>query len=100
MAPTRYVNCSSYLIGHAELLKNVKLAGMAKKYGVSVPQLSIRYVLQLDLLALPKTATPEHMKNNADVNFVISAEDMDTLNNMEQIRDYGEASMFPVYSGK
>nr|WP_321395975.1 aldo/keto reductase [uncultured Desulfobacter sp.] len=87
-------------IGHGELLKNEKLAGMAKKYGVSVPQLSIRYVLQLDLLALPKTANPEHMKNNADVNFVISAEDMNTLKDMEQIRDYGEASMFPVYSGK
>jgi diketogulonate reductase-like aldo/keto reductase len=87
-------------IGHGELLKNEKLAGMAEKYGVSVPQLSIRYVLQLDLLALPKTANPEHMKNNADVNFVISAEDMDTLKNLEQIKDYGEASMFPVYSGK
>jgi diketogulonate reductase-like aldo/keto reductase len=87
-------------IGHGELLKNEDLAGMAEKYGVSVPQLGIRYVLQLDLLALPKTANPEHMKNNADVDFVISAEDMDTLKNMEQIKDYGEASIFPVYGGK
>lgn len=87
-------------IGHGELLKNKELSGIAEKYGVSVPQLSIRYVLQLDLLALPKTGNPEHMKNNADVDFAISAEDMDTLKNMEQIKDYGEASMFPVYRVK
>jgi diketogulonate reductase-like aldo/keto reductase len=37
-----------------------------------VPQLSIRYDLQLGLLPLPKTTNPAHMKNNADVDFVIS----------------------------
>jgi hypothetical protein len=31
------------------------------------------------------------------VNFVISGEDMERLKNIEQIRDYGEASVFPVY---
>jgi diketogulonate reductase-like aldo/keto reductase len=87
-------------VGHGELLKNEELAEMAKKYSVSVPQLSIRYVLQLGLLPLPKTANPAHMKNNADVDFVISEEDMGFLTNMEQIKDYGEASMFPVYGGK
>jgi diketogulonate reductase-like aldo/keto reductase len=65
-----------------------------------VPQLSIRYTLQLGLLPLPKTANPTHMKDNADVNFVISEADMDHLKNMEQIKDYGEASMFPVFGGK
>jgi diketogulonate reductase-like aldo/keto reductase len=84
-------------IGHGELLKNEKLTDMAKKYGVSVPQLCIRYTLQLDLLPLPKTANPDHMKDNADVDFVISEVDMDVLNNMERIKDYGDASMFPVF---
>lgn len=40
------------------------------------------------------------MKNNAEVDFKITAEDMEFLKNMEQIKDYGEASMFPVYGGK
>ncbi|MCB8988738.1 MAG: aldo/keto reductase, partial [Ardenticatenaceae bacterium] len=65
-----------------------------------VPQLGIRYVLQLGLIALPKTANPAHMKSNAAVDFVISDEDMAFLKNMEQIEDYGQASMFPVYGGK
>jgi len=87
-------------VGHGELLKNAKLAEFANKYGVSVPQLSIRYTLQLHLLPLPKTANPAHMKNNADVDFVISDEDMELLKNMERLKDYGEASKFPVYGGK
>jgi diketogulonate reductase-like aldo/keto reductase len=62
--------------------------------------LSIRYDLQLGLLPLPKTANPAHMKNNADVDFVISEEDMEFLKNVDQIKDYGRASMFPVYGGK
>lgn len=73
---------------------------MAEKYGVSVPRLSIRYDLQLGLLPLPKTANPAHMKENADVDFAISDEDMDHLKNVEHIKDYGEASMMPVYGGK
>jgi diketogulonate reductase-like aldo/keto reductase len=87
-------------IAHGELMKNKEIVKVAEKYGVSVPQLCIRYDLQLDLLPLPKTANPAHMKNNADVDFVISEEDMDYLKNVERIKDYGSASMFPVFGGK
>lgn len=87
-------------IGHGELLKKDEVTEMAKKYSVSVPQLGIRYCLQLGTLPLPKTANPDHMKNNAEVNFVISEEDMEMLKKMPQMKDYGEASMFPVYKGK
>ena len=81
-------------------MKNEAVTKLAEKYGVSVPQLSIRYCIELGLLPLPKTANPAHMKNNADLDFEISKEDMDILYNMEQIKDYGDASMFPVYGGK
>src|SRR5262245_61071304 len=66
-------------VAHGELLKNQEVRKVAQKYGVSVPQLGIRYVFQLGLLPLPKTANPVHMKSNADVDFVISDEDMDFL---------------------
>jgi diketogulonate reductase-like aldo/keto reductase len=86
-------------VAHGELMKNQEVIKVAEKYGVSVPQLGIRYVFQLDLLPLPKTANPAHMKNNADVNFVISDEDMEFLKNIEKIEDYGDASIFPVFGG-
>lgn len=87
-------------IAHGELMKNQEVVKMAGKYGVSVPQLSIRYDLQLGLLPLPKTANPAHMKNNADVDFVITEEDMEFLRNVEHIRDYGNAGIFPIYREK
>ncbi|MBS1570844.1 MAG: aldo/keto reductase, partial [Bacteroidetes bacterium] len=84
-------------IAHGELLKNEEVVKMAGKYGVSVPQLAIRYCLELGLLPLPKTTNPKNMKNNAAVDFEISANDMDVLKNIEPIKDYGEASNFPVF---
>lgn len=87
-------------VAHGELLKNKEVIAMAEKYGVSVPQLSIRYCLELDLLPLPKTANPAHMKANAEVDFHISDEDMQVLKNIEKIKDYGDASLMPVYGGK
>ena len=87
-------------IAHGELMKNEEVNVMAAKYGVSVPQLSIRYDLQLGLLPLPKTANPAHMKSNAAVDFAISDADMEVLKNLPQIEDYGEASNMPVFGGK
>lgn len=84
-------------IGHGELFKNEALAEMAKRYDVSLAQLCIRYTLQHGLLPLPKTGNPVHMKNNAALDFVISDADMNVLNNLEPISDYGDASVFPVY---
>lgn len=87
-------------IAHGEALKNPAIAALAKKYGVSAAQLCIRYAIELGTVALPKTANPEHMADNADVNFTISREDMEVLKNMERIADYGEFNVFPVFSGK
>ena len=81
-------------------MKNEKIVAMAKKYGVSVAQLCIRYCIQLDMIVLPKTANPDHMRENADLDFEISQEDMRELLAIDKFQDYGEASFFPVYGGK
>lgn len=87
-------------IAHGEILHEPQIAAMAEKYGVSVPQLCIRYTLQLGTISLPKTADPAHMKTNAELDFVISAEDMETLKHFKHIESYGESGVFPVYGGK
>ena len=87
-------------IAHGEMLKNQKVAAIAEKYDATVPQLCIRYDLQLGTLPLPKTANPEHMRSNAQVDFVISDDDMEQLKKLEHIKDYGESSFFPVFGGK
>ena len=85
---------------HGEALKNKLIANMAEKYGVTIPQLCIRYDIQLGMIVLPKTVNPEHMKANANVDFAISKEDMEILKHIEKIKNYGEHSLFPVFGGK
>lgn len=83
-------------IAHGAMMRNEAITTMADKYQVSIPQLAIRYCLQLDLLPLPKTENIQHMKNNADVDFVISEEDMDSLKTIGRV-DYGDHSDIPVF---
>ena len=66
-------------IAHGAALNNPQIKQMADKYGVSVPQLCIRYDWQLNCVVLPKSANPEHMKSNAEIDFKISDEDMAKL---------------------
>lgn len=87
-------------IAHGKILKNESITKMAEKYKVSVAQLCIKYDLQLGTVVLPKTSNPEHMKSNAELNFTISSDDMETLKNIDHIKDYGEFGMFPVFGGK
>ena len=87
-------------VAHGEAMKIPAIAEMAKKYGVTIPQLCIRYDIQLGLIVLPKTANPAHMKTNAEVDFVISDEDMEILKTVEKIDNYGDSSFFPVFGGK
>lgn len=84
-------------IAHGELLKDERLVKMATKYGVSVPQLCIRYALQIGTLPLPKSANPAHIASNAQVDFVIADADMKALRELK-FKDYGEHSYFPVFS--
>lgn len=87
-------------IAHGEILKNESIIKMAEKYKVTVPQLCIKYDLQLGMVVLPKTSNPEHMQSNADLDFIITDQDMETLRNIEPIEDYGKSGIFPVFGGK
>ncbi|MCI1746926.1 MAG: aldo/keto reductase [Acidipropionibacterium sp.] len=86
-------------IAHGAILDNAEVSAMAQRYGVSVPQLCIRYTLQLGTVSLPKTANPDHMRANAQVDFEITEADMAALRALED-RDYGKYARFPVYAGK
>lgn len=86
-------------IAHGSLLESPTLKEMAARYGVSVAQLCIRYVIQLGTVALPKSANLDHVRSNSEVEFVISDADMAALKELNEA-DYGEYSAFPVFSGK
>ena len=64
---------------HGELSKNRIASEMAARYGVSVPRLSIRWCLGRGFLPLPKSTDPAHIRENAQMDFTIAPEDMETL---------------------
>ena len=86
-------------IAHGAAMNDPIIKKMAAKYGVSVPQLCIRFDWQLNVVVLPKTANPDHMAANAEIDFDISDEDMATLAKIDQM-NYGAASVYPVFGGK
>ena len=56
-------------VAHGIALRNKEIAEMANKYGVSAAQLCVRYDWQLGMIVLPKTANPEHQKENIGEKF-------------------------------
>ena len=87
-------------VAHGAVLNDAKLETLAKRYGISVAQLCLRYCLELGLIPLPKTASAAHMRDNAAFDFTISDTDMEALKGTENETDYGEASAFPVFRKK
>ena len=86
-------------VAHGAILGHEEVARLAAHYGVSVPQLCIRYCLELGMLPLPKTANPDHMRTNASLDFTIAPSDMEVLKAVAPVVDYGEGGKFPVFGG-
>ena len=83
-------------IAHGRALNNKVIQEMANKYNVSVPQLCIKYTLQLDTISIPKASSREHIEDNTKLDFEISKEDMTKLLELNEI-DYGPDAFWPVF---
>lgn len=66
-----------------ELLNNETLTELAAKYGKKTAQISLAYILQRGVLPLPKSTTPERIKQNLETDFELSLEDISILNHLE-----------------
>lgn len=79
-----------------QAFKRELLIEMAAKYGVSVAQLCVRFIVQKGAIPVPKSATPERIKNNADVfGFEISEEDMKEIATLKKYGRIGDPPSVP-----
>lgn len=77
--------------GRDNMFSNPTLVAIGEKYGKSVAQVVLRWLMQRDVVALAKTVNKARMKENFDVfDFVISDEDMATIASL----DRGESLFF------
>ena len=67
------------------LVEHNELVAMAEKYGVSIPQLCIRFCIENGTLPLPKSVNEARIKANLEVDFKIGSEDMAYLNSLYHI---------------
>jgi diketogulonate reductase-like aldo/keto reductase len=64
------------------ILKNADVLKLAERYGKSVSQICIRYVVQKGVVTLPKSTHRDRILQNADVDFEIGAQDMAYLDGL------------------
>lgn len=61
------------------IIDNKVIVAMAEKYAVTPAQICIRYCLQKDTIVIPKSTKKERIISNAKVDFEISNDDMNKL---------------------
>lgn len=64
-------------LARGQIPSSETLARIGKAHGKSASQVSLRYLLQLGLIVLPRSATPAHMQQNIDVfDFMLNETEM------------------------
>jgi diketogulonate reductase-like aldo/keto reductase len=79
---------------HGLIVNHPEIGDIAASYGVSAPQLCIRYLLQRGAVVLPKATKTSHIKQNAELDFEISAADMGVLDAMRDTEKHEDAMEF------
>ena len=64
------------------ILTNKKVAAIAEKYNTTLPKICIRYVLQKEIVPLPKSIHPEYIRQNLELDFEIAKTDMNYLDSL------------------
>jgi diketogulonate reductase-like aldo/keto reductase len=66
------------------ILHHPEIRAVAERYGKTVAQLCIRYVIQKGVGPLPKSTQPGRIRENADVDFEITGADMILLDGLSE----------------
>ena len=70
--------------GKNDCFNNETLAEIGRKYGKSVAQVALRYLLQRGVVLIPKSTHKERMKQNMDIfNFSLTEEDMAIIRKLD-----------------
>lgn len=79
-------------LGTGTILKSPEMKSLAEKYNKTVAQVALRWSLQKGFLPLPKSVTPERIKQNTELfDFELSKEDVELISKLEGYSD-------PIYN--
>lgn len=80
--------------GRKDFFTNPTLVEIGQKYGKSSAQVALRFLLQSDVVVIPKSSHKERMEQNINVfDFTLSSEDMAAIRKLDE----GESLFFSHY---
>ena len=92
---TQIMSWGPFAEGRNGFFSNPVLKAIGEKYGKSVAQTALRFLIQRGVVVIPKSTHKERMLQNLDVfDFSLSAEDMDAIGKL----DKGESLFFSHYA--
>ncbi|TLP70670.1 aldo/keto reductase [Maribacter sp. ACAM166] len=78
-------------LARGKVFGNELLIGLSKKYQKSVSQVCLRWIIQHDVIAIPKSSSPERINENINLfDFELSEKEMKEINELPQIGFSGE----------
>lgn len=78
-------------LARGKILKNTILKDMAKKHNTSVAQVCLRWVIQHNVIVIPKSNTPHRIKENIDLfDFELSTLEMTQIDTLPEMGFSGE----------
>jgi len=78
-------------LARGKVFGNEDLQAIAKKYNKSVSQVCLRWIIQHDVIVIPKSTSPNRIEENINLfDFELNAADMERINNLPEIGFSGE----------
>ena len=80
--------------GKKSCFTNPVLTGIGAKHGKSAAQVALRFLIQSDVVVIPKSTHRERMEENLDIfDFALSGEEIDTIRALDE----GKSLFFDHY---
>lgn len=84
--------------GHDELFANPVLKSISEKHGKTIPQVALRYLIQRDIIAIPKSTHKDRMQQNLEVfDFSLTSEEMESIRPLDQIPNFQRSHRNPEF---
>ena len=77
---TAFMSWGPFAEGKNNLFQNQTLTSIGSKYNKTAAQVALRFLVQRDIIVIPKSIRPERMRENLDIfNFSLTAEEMEQI---------------------
>lgn len=84
---TKVMSWGPFAEGRNNFFSNEVLKAIGERYGKSVAQVALRFLIQRDIIVIPKSTRKERMIENFDVfDFTLSAKDMEEIAGLDKKR--------------